>query len=217
VDAGRTFPRQPFLGVSHAAGAAGAVVALAVMLASAHDARGRIAAAVFGGTLTLAYAASAAVHSLHVSRRWFLRLESLDYAAIYLLIAGTTTPLGLVTLADTAWGWALLAVQWPVAVAGFLAEATQWRRHERYRTASYVALAAALLLAIVPIASRLPGPGLALLLGGGGLYLVGGLVFHFDRPRLWPGADAAHGLWHLFALAGSACHVAMTAAYVLPR
>jgi hemolysin III len=193
-------------GVGAVAAAAGATVLL--VLASLHgDAWQVVGSAVFGATLVLLYTASTVYHAARTPRVK-ARLRMLDHCAIYLLIAGTYTPFTLVGLRG-GWGWSLLGVIWALAVAGVVFKLFFIERFHRLSTALYVAMGWLVVVAAVPMAQRLPAVTLAWMVAGGLAYTAGTFFYHGRRP--W-----AHAVWHLFVMAGSACHFAAVATQVLP-
>jgi hemolysin III len=193
-------------GVGAVAAAAGAAVLL--VLASLHgDAWQVVGSAVFGATLVLLYTASTAYHAARTPRVK-ARLRMLDHCAIYLLIAGTYTPFTLVGLRG-GWGWSLLGVIWALAVAGVVFKLFFIERFHRLSTALYVAMGWLVVVAAVPMVQRLPVVTLAWMVAGGLAYTAGTYFYHGRRP--W-----AHAVWHLFVMAGSACHFAAVATQVLP-
>ena len=171
--------------------------------------------AVYGLSLVLLYSASALAHSLDCSPRNATRLERFDYIAIFLLIAGTYTPLCLVSLRGP-WGWGLFAAAWATAAVGiatlFLTKpGLHWPR-----VATYVAMGWLAVFAAPEINRVLPRGAIALLIAGGVVYSLGAFVFLTKWPRLWPGRFGSHDLWHCMVLAGSAFHFAVMLAYVAP-
>jgi hemolysin III len=208
--------REPFCGFSHLTGAALGIVALIVLVSLARGKPWHLSAfAIYGATLILLYLASALYHSLPVSERHIARLRILDHVGIYLLIAGTYTPICLVALRG-AWGWSLFGVVWGLALLGSLC-AILWRTSECWLGMGLYALMGWLaMIAPRPLMETLTGAGFAWLLAGGIIYTVGAVILAIDRPRLWPGVFGAHDLWHLFVLAGSACHFVVMLRFVAP-
>lgn len=194
---------------SHAAGVVFSFAALGVMLArSEGDPRKFIAATVFGLSLVLLYSASTLYH-FHTTSRWKSRMQALDHACIYLLIAGSYTPVCLLVL-PAAWGIPLLAVVWAMAAAGVATKLViQSNRNHWISTALYVAMGWLVMIAIIPLFRNMPPMGLAWLVAGG-LFYTGGLVFF-----AWRRLPYHHAVWHLFVLAGSFCHVLAINQYVL--
>jgi hemolysin III len=198
--------KEPFPALSHFVGALLAAGALLVLLFHTHGRASLIVSfAIYGGSLIALYAASAAAHALHVSPQTAARLDRIDYAAIFLLIAGTYTPLCLVTLRGP-WGWSILGVEWGLAAVGILLVSVGRGCSDWVRVGIYCAMGWLAVVAVSPLFAALPGWGLAWLLAGGVCYSVGAIIFAADRPHLWPGVFHAHDLWHLLVLGGSACH-----------
>jgi len=140
------------------------------------------------------------------ARRFF---DFLDYAGIYLVIAGTYTPFCLVTLHGPV-GWALLGVVWGLAAAGTLLHLWLGARFDRYCAAIYLAMGWLVLLAIRPLAAGLKAGGLALLLGGGVAYSLGVAVLLTKR------FFHSHAVWHLLVGLGALLHLLALVLYVLP-
>jgi hemolysin III len=170
--------------------------------------------AIYGATLILLYSASALYHLLPVGPRRTEQLRVFDHVGIYLLIAGTYTPVCLIPLRG-GWGWSLFGVVWGLAVAGIAIE-LGWRTAPRWLgLALYLVMGWIAVVAISPLARTLAWPGLGWLLSGGLCYTVGAVIFALNRPRLWPGIFGAHDLWHVFVLGGSTCHFLLML-HVLP-
>jgi hemolysin III len=150
-----------------------------------------------------------------VSERGVQRLRIFDRVGIYLLIAGTYTPLCLVPLRG-AWGWSLLGVVWGLALVGSLCEIAWRRAPDWLGLVLYVLMGWLIVIAAGPLTRTLSGAGLGWLMAGGVVYSVGTVIFATERPRLWPGVFSAHELWHLFVLGGSACHFVMMVRFVAP-
>jgi hemolysin III len=134
---------------------------------------------------------------------------------IYLLIAGTYTPLCLVPLRGP-WGFSLLGGIWGLALAGMIAKVF-WLQAPRWlSTGIYLLMGWLVVAAISPLWAGLPRGGL-LWLGLGGLFYSGGaVVYALKRPDPWPGRFGFHEIWHLMVLAASFCHFWTMLAYVLP-
>ena len=212
----RFWIREPFCGLSHGIGAALSVAALVVLLVLAHGKLWQtISFAVFGVSLIVLYTASTLYHSLWVKPKQILALMRFDHVAIFLLIAGTYAPVCLVSLRG-AWGWSLFGVEYGLAVVGIVCSLV-WKGFPDWaRIGIYVVMGWLIMVAIVPAIHVLGPTGLAWLFGGGAAYSIGTVVFAADRPHLWPGKFSAHDLWHIFVLAGSACHFVLMAVVIAP-
>lgn len=194
---------------THGIGVVLAFIALGVMLILAgSDPHKLVSAAVFGISLVMLYSASTLYH-FFTSLRWKSRMQALDHACIYLLIAGSYTPICLVVLRG-AWGNTLLVLVWAMAAAGVAVKLLLTSRRDHWiSTALYLAMGWVVVIAIVPLFRTMPNGGMAWLVAGGLAY-TGGIVFF-----LWNRLPFNHAIWHLFVLAGSACHVLATVLYVL--
>jgi hemolysin III len=171
--------------------------------------------AVYGVSLILLYLASALAHSIRCSPRGAALLDAFDYAAIFVLIAGTYTPLCLVNLRGP-WGFGLLAAAWGIAAFG-IASLVFWESGKsRLRVVLYVVMGWLAVIGAPAIIRTIPSAGLGWLIAGGVVYTLGAIVFVTDRPHLWPNRFAAHDLWHCMVLAGSACHFVVMLRYVAP-
>lgn len=169
-----------------------------VLGAARHGPAAVVGAAVFGITMALLYLTSTLYHALTPDRAKRV-FRVLDHGAIYLLIAGTYTPFTLGSLRGP-WGWSLLAIIWILAAVGVALKALRGIRHPRISTGVYLAMGWLVLVAAKPLLLRVPPWGLFWLVAGGLAYTVG--VAFYARPRLRYG----HFVWHLFVLAGTACH-----------
>jgi hemolysin III len=168
-----------------------------------------VSCAVYGSTLVCVYAASTLYHALP-SPRTKRALKIFDHCAIYLLIAGTYTPFTLVTLRG-GWGWSLFAIVWALAMAGIVFKFWFIDHFQILSTALYLALGWVALVAMKPLLSSIPAHGIYWLLAGGLLYTVG--VAFFAARRL----PFGHAIWHVFVIAGSACHYFAVLFYVILR
>jgi hemolysin III len=158
--------REPVNAWSHLVGLVLATAGTAVLLRLAHSHAQTVAFAVYGGSLVLLYAASTLYHALPLPPHRLRPLRTLDHIAIYFLIAGTYTPVALVTL-HGPWGWALLAAAWAIAIAGipfkiWWLDAPIW-----LSTATYLAMGYMALLAAAPRAAAVWLGGVVWLVGGG--------------------------------------------------
>lgn len=206
--------KDPYCGLSHGFGAilslAGLVVLLAFSSAGPWQTTGF---AVYGTSMVLLFTASALTHSVHCSGRLEWRLEQFDYMSIFLLIAGSYTPICLGPLWGP-WGFALLAAEWALAAAGILSVLFRTERAGWVRVGLYLVMGWLGVTAIGPLSRALPAAALGWLIAGGALYTVGAVVFATDRPRLWPGRFGAHDLWHTLVLLAAGCHFVLIARYV---
>lgn len=187
--------------LTHAAGTAIACiagVALVSLAVMTRDPVRIVSAVAFAGSMLLLFGASTLYHA-SVDPIAKARLKVLDHCAIYLLIAGTYTPFSLIAL-HGALGWKLLAVIWTLALAGIVFKLGFTGRFKLISTAIYVLMGWIALVPIRPLLAALDDWTFGWLLAGGIAYTAGTLFYH--RPSL----RYSHAIWHLFVIAGAACH-----------
>lgn len=201
---------EKFNSVTHLVGAvlalAGAIV-LVVLAALQGDPWKVVGVAIYGVTLVSLYSFSGLYHSLRGRAKNVLR--KLDHHSIYLLIAGSYTPFCLVTLRG-GWGWSLLGGVWGLAAIGSLQELRPRNGARILSVVIYLLMGWVALAAMIPLLRVLGTTGFAWLAAGGLFYTVGIVFFALDT-RL----AHAHGIWHLFVIAGSAAHYYAILRYVL--
>jgi hemolysin III len=212
ISAQRVKPR--LRGVFHELGFYAALATGAALVVTTHGGRPRLAAAVFAGSVAFCFGASALYHRptwRPPIRAWLARL---DHAGVYLLIAGTYTPFGLLVMSK---GWALpvLTIVWSGALFGTLLKLF-W-----FAAPKWLSAAIGLALGWVSVAAfsqllKLPLPGLVLVVAGGLLYTLGALVYAYRRPDPVPHVFGYHELFHVLTLAAVSCQYAAIAFFVLP-
>ncbi len=189
--------------ISHGAGVAMGLVALPLLVVSAArrgDSWQVVAGAVYATTLILLYSASTMYHALpsrFPAKRFF---RGLDHGAIYLLIAGTYSPFALGALRGPL-GWSILGVIWGLAASGIVLKMGLGFKYPRLSTAVYLLMGWLIVVIALPLYRALGPNGVAWLGAGGLSYTVG--VYFYARDHL----KYRHFVWHLFVLAGSACHL----------
>lgn len=193
-------------GIVHAIALLAAIVGLAVLLLLVLMRRSGLevwAVVIYGAALLLMFAFSAAYNLIPPSPlKWLLR--RFDHSSIYLLIAGTYTPL-LTQFHDRFWAWTLALVVWIGAIAGVIQKMALPGRFDRLSIAIYLMLGWVVLLAIKPMAASLPAPTLVLIGVGGLLYSVGVLFY------VWRRLKYQNAIWHGFVATAAGCHYAAIA------
>ena len=191
---------------------AGALLALAGTIKLAYDAFGEKSAGafasvlVFGVSMVLLYSTSSLYHwCCAVRARAAAFMQRLDHMAIFLLIAGTYTPICVIMLGYPV-GYIMLALVWGVALAGLLMKifwmgAPIWLSCSVYVTMGWIAA-----FFIVPLVRALPLSATLWLIAGGALYTAGAIIFGLERPRFKLSWFGSHELFHLFVIRGSVCH-----------
>ena len=189
--------------LSHALGCALALAIWPVLAEAAQRHSGRlgvVSVAVFCASMILQYAASTVYHALPPGRakQWG---RSIDHAAIFVFIAGSSTPFTLTALSGPS-GLFTCALVWVLALWGASLKLRRRLTNRRLSTGLYVLLGWLALLLAWPELQRLDATALLWLLGGGAAYLLGTAFFVFDASLRF-----GHFVWHLFVIAGSGCHV----------
>ena len=192
---------ERFNSISHLLGAALALAGLAVLItlgALKGDAWKVVSFTIYGATLFILYITSTLYHSFKgLPKKVF---QILDHQAIYLLIAGTYTPFTLITLRETV-GWWLFGAIWGMAVFGIVLDAVHPGGKRIVPMIIYLVMGWMIFFALDPLLANFPAEGFRWLLAGGLLYTVGVIFFVLDHWYQW-----AHGVWHIFVLAGSLSH-----------
>ncbi len=164
--------------------------------------------AIFGASLIVLYAASTFYHyAKNPDLR--IKLNILDHAAIYVLIAGTYTPFCLVVLKGWV-GWTIFGISWGLALVGIVFKIFYFGRYDRISTIAYVLMGWVIIFAIKPLIDEFPTKGLLWLFGGGLAYSFGAFLYSRKSIRF------NHALFHVFVLIGSFCHFMAVFFYVLP-
>jgi len=188
--------------ISHGIGLLAVLVATPFLIIKAGEARdiwGIIGASVFTASMALLYLASTLYHALpHGKGKRVFRV--IEHSAIFILIAGTYTPFTLGILRGP-WGWTLLALIWGLALAGVALKIFARLSHPIISTALYLLMGWLVLVAINPLHELLPPAGLLWLVAGGFFYTLGVVFFAVDDYLRY-----GHFVWHLFVMAGNACH-----------
>ncbi len=201
---------ERFNSISHLVGAALALIGLVILVvyASAQgDPWKTVSFSIYGASLFLLYTLSTLYHSLRGRAKEIF--QKLDHVAIYLLIAGTYTPFTLVTLRG-AWGWTLFTIIWGLAIIGIIVDSLHRDGSRTLQMVIYLLMGWLILIAMKPLVQALPAGALVLLVLGGVFY-TGGIAFYAIDARM----VHAHGIWHLFVLAGSLSHYLAVLLYIL--
>jgi hemolysin III len=192
---------------SHGLGLIASVVALFILTLKANGWLQVISVAVFAASLIALYGSSTIYHSTqNVARR--VRLRTVDHSMIYVLIAGSYTPLALLVLKGTV-GWTIFGVSWAMAATGIVIKLFHTGKYDKISTAMYVFMGWVIVFAIKPLAANLSSEGLTWLFAGGMFYTVGALFYSIRKMPY------GHASFHVFTLLGSACHFVCVYWFVL--
>jgi hemolysin III len=200
---------ERFNGITHLTGAIVALIGGIVLIvqgALAGDPWKVVSFSIYGAMLLCLYLASTLYHSLRgrAKRIWC----KFDHCAIYLLIAGSYTPFALVSLRG-AWGWSLFGTVWGLALLGIAQEIWLAKGLRIFSLVLYVAMGWLAIIAVAPLIEALTWEGFRWLAAGGLVYTIGIVFYATDEKWAY-----GHGVWHLFVLAGSACHYFTVLEYV---
>ncbi|MFZ0548809.1 MAG: hemolysin III family protein [Candidatus Promineifilaceae bacterium] len=210
---------EPINTVTHLFGAIGAFGGLLLLVYLTRTEPGKmLSLVVYGLCMTLLFTASTLLHGAKLTDKNRMRLNRLDHAAIFLMIVGTYTPI-IYNFFPEKWLWPTLIGYWLIAVGGILYKTFSKKIHGVINKTIYPVLSWG---GVVPafFASQqhllIPKGGMALLLLGGLIYMVGFIIYYRQRPDPWPNLFGHHEIWHLFVLAGSFCHFLFMLFYIVP-
>lgn len=207
--------KDPFSGLSHLFGALMSIPAIILLVNNeAHYGNFTyiISFIVFGISMFLLYSASATYHLLKVKESISEALRTFDHMAIYMLIAGTYTPVCLIVL-QGAWRWSLLIGIWTLALTGIILKLF-WMNAPRWlSTMFYILMGWLVLIAFYPIVKTMTAAGVLWMVAGGVLYSIGGIIYATKWCPVHTKAFDFHELFHLFVLAGSFAHFWMMFRY----
>ncbi|HOH89328.1 MAG TPA: hemolysin III family protein [Bacillota bacterium] len=209
--------RDPFSGFSHLAGAILSVAGLCLLVryASVNGTVWHIVSfSIFGASLILLYTASSIYHLLSVSEKSIRVLRKIDHMMIYILIAGTYTPVCLIPLRG-GWGWSLLISIWSIAMAGIVLKVLWFNAPRWLYTLFYLLMGWLIVIAFVPLVRTMPIAAMLWLIAGGLLYTVGAVIYGTKWPKLKSKVFGFHEMFHIFVLYGSFCHFWMMFRYIL--
>lgn len=197
--------------ITHGLGALLGVAALVLCIvksALAGDTYGVVASAIYGATLIILYTMSCLYHALKVNRAKKV-FQTFDHCSIFLLIAGTYTPITLVALKG-ALGWVIFGVVWAAAITGIVFNGISVKKYKVMSMICYIAMGWVIILVFPEFINAVPWGGVSLLLWGGVIYTLGAVIYAFGKK-----AKYIHSIWHFFVLAGSVLHFFSIYLYVL--
>lgn len=196
-----TLGEEIFNSVSHGVGAGLSVAGTVVLIVSAvihTNAWGIVSSCIYGATLIILYTMSTLYHSLtNAKAKVFFRI--MDHNTIFLLIAGTYTPITLYFLGGVT-GWVLFAIVWGAAVIGIIINSINLEKARIPSIFCYVAMGWVIIFAIKPLIAAMPTVSLVFLIIGGVFYTLGIIFYAIKKVKYF------HSVWHLFTVAGSVFH-----------
>jgi hemolysin III len=208
VAADVVLPRPRWRGRLHQAGFILALPAGVLLIASSRSGTARVSAAMFVASLLALFGASATYHVGNWAPAVKARLQRLDHAMIFVLIAGSYTPITLLALGRT-WGITFLVLAWTIAVGGAVLAIWHIDTIHRYAAYIYIGFGWLLVLALPAVLHALTTTELALLVAGGVLYTIGAIGLWLRRPDPNPLIFGYHEVWHAMTLVAAGCHYAL--------
>ena len=208
--------REPVNGITHLVAAVVAFVGLFALVYLAKENVARLASlGIYGSTLVLMFSASAIYHLINAGPRLTVLLRKLDHSAIYLLIAGTYTPICLYYFTGF-WRFGFPGVIWSLALIGIavklvVVSAPRWLTASVYLLMGWLSVAA-----IGEILSTMPPGALIWLFLGGVFFTAGAVIYILRKPDPFPGVFGFHEVWHIFVILGAFSHFALMLAYIAP-
>ncbi len=201
--------------VTHIVGGALGILALTlcpIFAASRHNVYGIVSGALFGFCMLVLYVISSVYHGLHPTVFGKRVLQVLDHCSIFLLIAGTYTPVALCTLRShsPALGWSLFGIIWALAALGITLNAIDLKKFDRFSMACYLLMGWCIVLRIDLVYRLIGRAGFCLLLSGGLAYTAGAVLYLLGRKHRY-----AHSAFHVFVVIGSLLHFLCILLYVL--
>jgi hemolysin III len=203
--------RDPISGLTHLAAAVTAVVGLVgLLLAGRCQASQEISYLIYGLSLVLMFSASAVYHLARQGPKVTGILRKIDHSAIYLLIAGTYTPVCLIFFTGF-WRWGLLTIIWVMALVGvgvkvFVIKAPRWITAGIYLVMGWFAI-----LGVNEMLRTMPAGAIFWLVAGGLFFTAGAGIYMLKRPNPRPGVFGFHEIWHIFVILGCLSHFILVA------
>lgn len=201
--------KDPGSAITHFIGLILALFAAAPLLvkAAADDRLHLVSLSIFIVSMILLYAASTTYHTLDISPNVNRILKKIDHMMIFILIAGTYTPICLIVLGDRT-GWSMLALVWGIAIAGIIIKAFWIFCPKWFSSVIYIAMGWVCVLAFTKIVNALPRAAFCWLLAGGIIYTIGGIIYALKLPIFNSKHEyfGSHEIFHLFVMGGSICH-----------
>ncbi len=209
--------KEPVNALTHLAGALLSAAALGWMIVkgvSNGSTLQVVSAVIFGLSLIALYTASTVYHWVPSSEKLHAILRRVDHSMIYILIAGTYTPVCLIALKGTL-GWTLFTVVWALAILGIIMKLVWFSAPRWLYTSFYLILGWMAIFFIVPLYNSLPFQGFMWLIIGGLSYSVGSVIYALKPKRMQFSVFGFHEIFHLFVLGGSLSHYLMIEKFIL--
>ena len=209
--------REPVNGLTHFFAALVALIGLIVLLVVGWNGTGKvISLAIYGVSLVLLFSASATYHMVSARPKVIAVLRKFDHAAIFLLIAGTYTPICF-NMFSGFWKWGILGIVWAFALVGigvkiFFMKGPRWLSAVIYLVMGWLCI-----IAIQQMLTQLPAGALIWLLVGGIAFTLGAIVYATKAFNFFPGKFGSHEVWHIFVIVGALAQFIAIAFYIAPK
>lgn len=206
--------REPVSGFTHLVAAGAAFIGLvALLVVGWGDAIRVVSLLIYGLSLVLMFASSATYHLVNLGPGVVAWFRKLDHSAIYLLIAGTYTPVCLHFFSGF-WNWGMVVVIWALALVGvivklFVIRAPRWATAGVYLVMGWLSI-----LGLGEIRRAMPPAAIAWLVLGGLLFTVGAVIYILKKPDPWPGVFGFHEIWHIFIICACLTHYILIMGFV---
>jgi hemolysin III len=207
--------QNPVRGFLHGSAAAAGLVGTIFLLFHAPNWPVRAAVLVFGLAMMALYTTSSLYHSIPWRERWKKRMQRMDHSMIYVLIAGTYTPVAAIVL-DPPWSWIVLAMVWGITVGGVI------QKGLFPKVPGWISVMMSTILGWIgifffwPMIQRLGWLPVGIVLAGGLLYTIGMVFLVTNRPRLWPRVFSYHEVFHVMVVSATSLHYLVIWRYVVP-
>lgn len=214
--------KDPVSGFTHLAWAilsvAGLVLLILTAIFNGEGAWDIVSFSIFGTSLILLYTFSSLYHLCNVSEKATMVLRKFDHIMIYVLIAGTYTPIALGPLRG-GWGWSIFGIVWGIAILGIFLTIFWFKAPRWITTSLYIAMGWVVIIAIYPMIIAFKEANalgsLLWLLTGGIFYTIGGIIYGLKKPNFKNPYFGFHELFHIFVMLGSLCHFWFIFQYVV--
>jgi hemolysin III len=207
--------QNPVRGFLHGTAAIAGIVGTVFLLFHAPTWVSRLAVLVFGLAIIALYTTSSLYHSIPWRERWKQRMQRLDHSMIYVLIAGTYTPIAVIVL-DPPWRWIVLTLVWGIVAGGVIQKGLFPKVPGWISVMMSTILGWLGIFFVWPLVQRLGWQPLAFVLAGGVLYTVGMVFLVTNRPRLWPRVFSYHEVFHILVITATGVHFLAIWRYVVP-
>ncbi len=207
--------QNPVRGFLHGSAAAAGLVGTVFLLFHAPNWPTRFAVLVFGVAVMALYTTSSLYHSIPWRERWHKRMQRMDHSMIYVLIAGTYTPVAAIVL-DSPWNWIVLTMVWGITLGGVI------QKGLFPKVPGWISVMMSTILGWLgvfffwPMIQRLGWMPVGIVLAGGVMYTIGMVFLVTNRPRLWPRVFSYHEVFHVLTVTATSLHFLVIWRYVVP-